>query len=151
MCHTFASSVQEMYIQGTSVPKGWRRKCVGSHSSRTIDRIHVLWHGVADITTKHTYKSKTCAWAPWWISFPLMCLFNAPKKLLNHNIHRDIKLEFVMLEYHVLRKKLPNLGRFPNWRQLCRPYIESHCNTMFNCCIYRPGQSQELCYKHFCY
>ena len=64
--------------------------------------------------TKHTFKCKTCVWALWWISFPSMCFFNAPNKLSKHNIHRDIKLEFVILAYHVLSKKLPKSGYFPH-------------------------------------
>ena len=102
----------------TTVPKGWRKNMGGPHSSRIMHRTLVLCDGAARIITKHTYKCTTCVWALWWISFPSMCLSNAPNQLPNHNIHRDIKLEFVMLAYYVLPKKLPNSGHFPHWRQL---------------------------------
>ena len=72
--------------------------------------------------TMHTYKYRTRVWALWWLSSPSMCFFNAPNKVPNHNIHRDIKLKVVMLAYHVLPKKLPNSGCFPHWRQLCYYY-----------------------------
>ena len=41
------------------------------------------------------------------VIIPLHVFLNAPNKLPNHNIHRDIKLEFLMVAYHVLPKKLP--------------------------------------------
>ena len=63
------------------------------------------------------------------VIIPLHVFFNALNKLPNHNIHRDIKLEFVMLAYHVLPKKLPNSGRFPHWRHLWYTLSFEHLNT----------------------
>ena len=126
MCLNFSSSVHEMkkptracvYPQVTQLCQRLEKKHAGSHSSQIMHRTHVLLDCAAGIITMHTYKYKTRVWALWWLSFPSMCFCNAPNKLPNHNIHRDIKLEFFMVAYHVLPKKLPNSGRFPHWRHL---------------------------------
>ena len=77
---------------------------------------------------RHHHKTyiqcKTCVCALWLLLFPSMFFFNSPNKLHDHNIHRDIKLYFLMLAYYVLPKKLPNLGHFPHWRQLCPTVVQ---------------------------
>ena len=65
-----------------------------------MHRTHVLWDGAAGIITKHT--SNACLGI-----IMVMIPLDAPSKFPNHNIHRDMKLSFVMLVYHVLPKKLP--------------------------------------------
>ena len=52
-----------------------------------------------------------------WLLCNFMCFFNAPKKLPNHKIHRDVNFHFICL-FLMCSKKLPNSEHFPHWRQL---------------------------------
>ena len=64
----------------TTVPKGWRKKHEGSHSSRIMHRTHVLWDGAAGLITKHTYKCKTCVLGTVVDIISLNVLFKCPQQ-----------------------------------------------------------------------
>ena len=62
----------------------------------------------------------------------LCFFFNAPKKLPNQKIHRDVNIHFLCLFLSVLPKKLPNSEHFPHWRQLC----VRECNIKWSVALY---------------
>ena len=102
----------------TTLSKDWRRNML-AHTALKPCTEHMCFWIVLQASSQWIHTNIRLMFGHYGgYHSPPYVFCNAPNKLPNQNIHRDIKLKFVMLAYHVLPKKLPNSGRFPHWRQL---------------------------------